>query len=258
MGITNSFKHYLLLLLIQILILHAGVSSFSFNYAMASDPWRKLPDAVKKDQLKEEGEKYDPWKDLRRVILPFTESEEEEAVKDVEKRVTFSKKLYKPLSLYYELIMKCSEEFSLPPEIIGAVIMVESGGNPKASSTSSSAKGLMQTVDSTFQEARKNLQKGGIQIKDNPFNPKSSIYAGSWYLNYVFEKAKEDNHGDLNRRRIEDWCLPAKYYYAGPNDGKKRKAVIIKYIDGKKIVVDKATYCQKVMHYAMLLKGSFG
>ena len=190
--------------------------------------------------------------------MPFTESEEEEALKDVNKAAAFSRKLYKPLVPYWELIKECSERFNVPPEIIGAVIMVESGGNPKAASKKSSAKGLMQTIDSTFREARENLQKEGIYIKDDSFDPRSSIYAGTWYLNYVFEKAKEDNHGNLNRERIEDWYLPAKYYYAGPGNGKRKAEIIIKYVDGKKVVVDKATYCQKVMRYARFIKGKAG
>ena len=130
---------------------------------------------------------------------------------------------------------------------------------PKAAAKTSSAKGLMQTIRSTFKEARYSLKDQGIEIEDNPFNPRSSIYAGTWYLNHVFKKTREDNPRKwLSHLNIEDWSLPAKYYYAGPTDGSKREDIIIKYIDGKKLVVDKQTYCNKVMRYARLLRNVMG
>lgn len=224
------------------------------------DPWEKLQDAFPAEKEKvDEKEEYDPWKALRRVYLPFTEQEEDEAVTDIQRAKPFSKKLDGLLKPYRGLINECAQKFNVPEEIIGAVILVESGGNNKAAAKTSSAKGLMQTIRSTFREARLSLNDRGIKIEDNPFNPRSSIYAGTWYLNHVFEKVLKDNPGKgLSRSDIENWCTPAKYYYAGPADGSKREEIIIKYIDGKKLVVDKKTYCNKVMRYARLLKNVMG
>lgn len=224
------------------------------------DPWKKLQNAFPGEKEKsDEKEEYDPWEALRRVYLPFTEIEEEEAVKDIHKARSFSKKLFNLISPYQGLIEECSQKFNVPEEIIGAVILVESGGDKKAAAKTSSARGLMQTIHSTFKEARYFLKDQGIKIEDNPFNPRSSIYAGTWYLNHVFDKVRKDNPGKwLSRLDIKDWRLPAKYYYAGPADGSKREEIIIKYIDGKKLVVDKGTYCQKVMRYARLLRNVMG
>ena len=223
------------------------------------DPWRKLKDAFPAEEKTEENEAYDPWKELRRVYLPFTQEEEEEAVLDTGKAAPFSRKLSAPLEPYRALIKECSRQFKVPEEIIGAVILVESGGNNRAAARTSSARGLMQTIRSTFEDARNALKNQGIEIENDPFNPRSSIYAGSWYLNYVFEQASSDNPGKgLDRSDIEHWCTPATYYYAGPADGSRRDEIIIKYIDGKKLVVDKPTYCNKVMRYARLLKTVMG
>ncbi len=224
------------------------------------DPWKKLQNTYPaKEEKTDEKQGYDPWKELRRVYLPFTRTEEEEAAKDVQKAKPFSKKLFNLLNPYQSLIEESSRKFNVPEEIIGAVILVESGGDPQAAAKTSSARGLMQIIRSTFKEARYFLKGQGIEIDDDPFNPRSSIYAGTWYLNHVFEKSQKDNPGKwLNRFDIEDWCTPAKYYYAGPADGSKREEIIIKYIDGKKLVVDKGTYCQKVMRYARLLRNAMG
>ncbi|MBW1854371.1 MAG: lytic transglycosylase domain-containing protein [Deltaproteobacteria bacterium] len=220
------------------------------------NPWEKLQDAFPAEKEKIDAkEEYDPWKALRRVYLPFTEREEEEAAKNIQKAKPFSKKLLNLLKPYQGLINECSQKFNVPEEIIGAVILVESGGNKKAAAKTSSARGLMQTIRSTFKAARSTLKGKGIDIEDDPYNPRSSIYAGTWYLKHIYKKAQKDNPGKLiSRSDIENWCTPAKYYYAGPADGSKREDIIIKYIGGKKLVVDKQTYCNKVMRYAKFLK----
>ena len=224
------------------------------------DPWKQLKQAFPGEEKKtDDAGESDPWAELRRVFLPFTSTEEEEAVKDKKKAASFSRKLIKPLKPYIELINECSGKFKVPEEIIGAVIMVESGGNPSAAAGTSSAKGLMQTIRSTFRDARTSLEEQGIEIADNPFNPRSSIYAGTWYLSHVFDRAEKDSPSrDISRSEIEDWCTPVKYYYAGPTWGAQKKEVIITYIDGKRIVVDKKIYCEKVMRYARMLKGVVG
>lgn len=70
--------------------------------------------------------------------------------------------------------------------------MAESGADPYAKAKTTSAKGLMQTIASTFEMARNGLADQGIRISDDPFDPESSIIAGAWYLDRMYTKAVKD------------------------------------------------------------------
>jgi len=159
---------------------------------------------------------------------------------------------HKKLQPYNSFIYNASKAFDVPEKIIGAVILQESSGNPKAKAKTSSAKGLMQTIDATFSFSRKKLLKHGIIIKD-PYKPKDSIMAGTWYLSYVFELAKQDWPEYFDRSQLIMWEKALEYYYAGPVWGKNPKPIFHAYVNGKKIVIKKAYYSKKVLEYAMLL-----
>ncbi|MCF6179834.1 MAG: transglycosylase SLT domain-containing protein, partial [Geopsychrobacter sp.] len=141
--------------------------------AAAADPWGDL-----RDQFKIEKKlpvivapsttpapkvktapvaKVDPWAQLQAIFVPFTPEEEEIAQTDPLVRKKVAAKLNRSLAPYAELISEASARFDVPIPVIAAVIMVESGGNPRASANSSSAKGLMQTINATFAEARQAL-----------------------------------------------------------------------------------------------------
>ncbi len=159
---------------------------------------------------------------------------------------------YKKLRPFAEIIRTASIHFDVPQEIIGAVIIQESGGNPKAHSPKSSAKGLMQTIDATFELAGKRLAGLGISIHD-PYDPYDSIMAGTWYLSYVFELAKQDYPEYGNRTRMSTWNKALEYYYAGPNWGKDPNPVVRAQIGGKTIVIKKQWYADNVMGRAKIL-----
>ena len=161
----------------------------------------------------------------------------------------FCKKKLRP---FKEYIQKASLLFDVPEEIIGGVILQESSGNPKAKAKTSSAKGLMQTIDATFDFARKKLLTYDIIIHD-PYIPLDSILSGTWYLSYVFELAREDWPRFNNRSQIKMWEKALEYYYAGPVWGKNPKPIFHAYINGKKIIIQKAYYSRKVLEYAMIL-----
>ena len=132
--------------------------------------------------------------------------------------------------------------------------MVESGGDSGAKASTSSASGLMQTIKTTFLEARQALIKQGIIIPDDPFNPYASIMAGSWYLNKMFEQAKIDaKPGIKNRWDRASWRYPLEYYYAGPGHGRKSESRVLIYSGGQRILIDKPAYSQKVLSWAAKL-----
>ncbi|MCP4112764.1 MAG: transglycosylase SLT domain-containing protein [Desulfobacteraceae bacterium] len=158
----------------------------------------------------------------------------------------------KRLKPYQEMIRIASIRFDVPEAIIGAVIIQESSGNPKAKAKTSSAKGLMQTINATFKFAKGHLRKLGLFIKD-PYLPEDSITAGTWYLSYVFELAKQDYPEYNDRKKIEMWRKALEYYYAGPNWGKDPGPIVYARVKGKEIVIKKAWYARKVLEKAYVL-----
>lgn len=95
---------------------------------------------------------------------------------------------------YENIIRKISKKSGLRPELIKAVIRVESGFNPRAVSPKG-ASGLMQLMP--VQTKRYKIQ--------NPFDPKENIKAGSLYLGRLLERY----NGNLN--------LSLAAYNAGPS-----------------------------------------
>src|SRR3989344_3645464 len=91
-------------------------------------------------------------------------------------------------------------EFVVPANLIKAVIIQESKGDPKASAGTSSAKGLMQIIDSTAASIAGELN---IQSYDL-FDPETNIKFGSYLLNKHIEQYK-------------DYRLALLAYMAGPD-----------------------------------------
>jgi len=81
-------------------------------------------------------------------------------------------------------IIEASQRFGIPARWVEAVIMAESGGDPKAVSPKG-AMGLMQLMPETWAELRDQHDLGG-----DPFDPRANILAGTAYL-----KAMQDRFG---------------------------------------------------------------
>ncbi len=238
--------------------------------ASAADPWGELRDSFKgkpsspmaslptpatERKTVSSPAQGDPWAQLQAIFLPFTEDEEETALVDQTVRRKVAGKFHAALAPYRELITEASERFNVPVEVIAAVIMVESSGNSKAAAKTSSAKGLMQTINATFAEARTVLKRQGLSIKNDPFDPRASIMAGTWYLNQMYQQVIRDRGPVLARSNLTSWRLPTEYYYAGPGHGRKRNPVVMIYAGGKQIRVDKSGYSNKVMRWARIMDG---
>ncbi len=197
----------------------------------------------------------DPWARLRALYLPFSEEQETTAIENVQVGKKVSGHFKKSLKEFENLIAEASERFDIPKQIVAGLIMVESGGNPKAKAPTSSARGLTQTISSTFQEARKGLLADGIAIKNDPYDPKASIMAGCWYLDQMYGHARKDNKPGVGDRKLaSSWKYPLQYYYAGPAGGRKDGDIVIIYAGGKKVVVNKKAYSEKVMRWAKIME----
>lgn len=242
----------------------AGLSFLLVDTACSSedDPWQKLRETMdsaseEKIDISSEEAKEDPWAKLRAIYLPFSQEDEIAAATDKTASKKVASGIHAKLMPFESIIIEASEKFNVPMEIISGVIMVESGGNPNAKAKTSSASGLMQTISATFSDARSALKKQGIPITGSPFDPQSSIMAGTWYLARMYQMAKSDRPEELaGRENIDSWKYPLQYYYAGPGHGAKRSPVVIIYSNGKKVVVDKPAYSNKVLKWAKILRAA--
>lgn len=231
-------------------------SLFHFSAHAMDDPWgalRKKFTSTSPETVNQADEK-DPWAALRSVYLPFSREEEKSATTSGSKNSRFEKKFNQRLKPFRSIIKEASETFNIPQEIIKAVIMAESGGDPNAKAKSTSAKGLMQTINATFELSRNALEKMGVSIKDNPYDPRSSILAGAYYLDKMYAQCLTD--GKLlknNRSDIGTWRFPLEYYYAGPKNGLKEKNKIYVFSNGEKRMIDKRSYSQKIQKWAEIL-----
>lgn len=250
----KAFFIALVLFLLMQSIIYAGQKSDNTG----NDPWNALQEYYRETQSAtkdKKGPEKDPWEKLRQIYLPFTVEEEGAALTNKKAGKKVSGFMAKALEPYRKLIDQCAKRFSIPEEIIGAVIMVESSANPRARAKTSTASGLMQTIQSTFKEARTGLRNMGIIIKNNPFNPRSSIYAGSWYLDRMFHQVAENpSNGHLSREDIYAWKHPVQYYYVGPGKGEQKGDIVFFYQNGERSRVNKKSYSDKVLHWARILK----
>jgi len=242
-----------------LIIFYGLIFYFQTSTQANSDPWQLLQQqydpssANLTDYSHKKKNKHDPWQSLRNIYLPFSFEEDQSILKNRNAGKKIQNYIHSALKPYQFDIQQCAEQFNIPEEILCAVIMVESAGNSTAKAHTSSASGLMQTIRSTFEMARNGLKKDGIFIDNNPFNPHSSIYAGSWYLNRMFVKASINSSEKLNRNIMNDWKYPLQYYYAGPAKGEEKGDIVFLYQNGKRILINKKAYSDKVLKWATLL-----
>mgnify|MGYP006308019583 FL=1 len=108
---------------------------------------------------------------------------------------------------YKNEIDKYAEEFSLQPELLAAIIYVESRFD-KYSVSSKGAVGLMQLMPSTAYWVAKELGYKDFSLQDLD-DPDLNIKFGSWYFAYLYQKFDKDliktiaayNAGETNVRK---------------------------------------------------------
>ncbi len=124
-------------------------------------------------------------------------------------------KLAYPLK-YEEEIKEASEEFSVPEEVICAVIYVESSFDKEAKS-SAGAVGLMQIMPATFDDIQKAL-KTEHEYEDL-YDPAVNIRAGTYYLSYLYKLLGdwESVHAAYNAGigKVWDWLDDENYSQDG-------------------------------------------
>jgi soluble lytic murein transglycosylase-like protein len=144
-------------------------------------------------------------------ILTFTDtprSSEGFAVymKDMDRRpvswvAVDTRLLKKNLDKWDSLILRAGDIYQVNPALIKAIILIESGMNPKAKSPAG-ARGLMQLMPATA---------AGLGVKDS-YDPQQNVFGGSAYIRKM-----------LNRFGSHRLALAA--YNAGPGNVDKYKGV---------------------------------
>lgn len=144
---------------------------------------------------------------------------------------------------YTVFIEEAAKQFNLPPDLIRANISAESGWNPDSKNSTSTASGLMQILDGTWDS---NCVKCGYPAGEYSYkcDPRASIMVGAAVLNsYVYGCAK----GDL----VDGMGI----YHFGENGYKKRggKTGGLSATEVKKI----SLFCNKQFTLADLQSGAF-
>ena len=86
---------------------------------------------------------------------------------------------------YHQLVTKYAEEYSVPEELVFAIIKVESNFDPDTVS-SADARGLMQMLPSTYRWLCSKL--GEEYDESNLFDPEINIKYGTYYLQYLYSR----------------------------------------------------------------------
>ena len=107
-----------------------------------------------------------------------------------------------PDRAYDAIIAEASTEYGVDPELVRAVIRVESQFDPRAES-GAGAKGLMQLMPILSREL-------GVQ---DPFNPRENIFGGVRYLSRLLDR----HNGDVT--------LALASYNAGPRNVARYRGV---------------------------------
>ncbi|HPE95514.1 MAG TPA: lytic transglycosylase domain-containing protein [Bacillota bacterium] len=113
---------------------------------------------------------------------------------------------------YYELVMKYSEEYSVPPEIIYGVIYTESHFSENAVSRVG-AQGLMQLMPDTVTW----LSTYYVDLDEgyDVFDPKVNIELGTFYLSYAYKRfgSWKTTYASYNAGigRVDSWLTDGRY-----------------------------------------------
>lgn len=108
---------------------------------------------------------------------------------------------------YRESILQHSREFRLDPNLVVAVVRVESKFRPNAESPRG-AKGLMQLMPDTAQWAAR--QMGIEYVERDLFNPDYNLTVGCWYLSSLLHEFDNNVYLALaayngGRGNVQEW-----------------------------------------------------
>lgn len=146
---------------------------------------------------------------------------------------------------YDEMIVEASTEFFVEASLIKAVIKAEGNFNKRAISEKG-ASGLMQILPKTFVYVK--ALYGLNYLPDDIFDPKTNIFVGTAYLNYLFNKFKTErevvaayNAGEGN---VLTWLTSNEYSLDGKTLNYIPFAETTRYVE--KVLLYKKHYEDKI------------
>lgn len=139
------------------------------------------------------------------------ELRQEKAVKQWALKKGKVKVLRKVKRKYGGRINLAAKKYDLYPGIIGAVIALESGGNPKAKSPLGTDFGLMQLQEATARD---------MNVRD-VYHPYENIFGGARYLRLLINIFGDENTAlaaynmglGRVRKKLKNGFIPSKYEY---------------------------------------------
>lgn len=152
----------------------------------------------------EEEEPDEPDKVLGEEEEKVVENNNKDSEEKKEKNKV-SKKYPESIRQWGKYITKAAKKFDLDPDLIAAIIMKESGGNPDALGAAGEC-GMMQII-----AGDKNYRFAGRPTCEQLLDPKFNIFYGAEFL-----KAKIDKYGFEQGIRCYNGCNAAWSYYVGP------------------------------------------
>ncbi len=114
--------------------------------------------------------------------------------------------------LYREEIGQACEEFSVPEDLIFAVIKCESDFNPDAKSPAG-AVGLMQLMPATFDEVAWRLKESpdASAISDPAFSVRYGVYYLSYLIRYFGNEETAIAAYNAGMGRVNSWLSDSRY-----------------------------------------------
>ena len=113
---------------------------------------------------------------------------------------------------YYDIVLKYSDEFDIPIELIYAIMHTESSFDAKAVSHAN-AKGLMQLTDDTLDWITRYHLK--IEGEKDIFDPEINIMVGTYYLRYAYNRYGnwDTVYASYNAGigRVDSWLKDSRY-----------------------------------------------
>jgi soluble lytic murein transglycosylase len=120
---------------------------------------------------------------------------------------------------YHDIVTKYSAEYSVPKELVFAVIKVESDFDENAVS-SANAVGLMQMMPETFEWLTKDILREHLSA-GMLYDPETNIKYGTYYLSRLYNRFGDWDTAlaayNGGEGRVSDWLDDSRY----SQDGKK-------------------------------------
>lgn len=149
-----------------------------------------------------------PWKEAvnLRIQKFYDRYHQGRKQKDLEHKI-------KKAGRFQDLYEKIGKKYDIPPILLNALAIVESGGNPKVKSAKG-ARGLLQLMPSTARGISRNYKSYGrkerIYCSRDWRKPEVSIECGAMLLNWFrnkYQKMSDNENWKLDENEILDFSL---------------------------------------------------